>query len=93
MADELKKKPARKGNGRAAAATRQARAAEDIVVGADIVEVPTVTRSKYPWTSLTQVGSYFVIAGATTRRQLQAPSGVKIVQVVREDGLHVIRSA
>jgi len=62
-------------------------------VGTDIVEVPTVTRSKYPWASLTQVGSYFVIGGATTKRQLQAPEGVKVVQVVKGDGLHVIRAA
>jgi len=96
MADETstkRPKGARRGNGRAAAATRQARAAEDIVVGTDIVEVPTVTRSKYPWAALDAVGKYFVIGGATSRRQLQAPGGIKVVQVVKEDGLHVIRSA
>jgi len=95
MADEpvKKAKSARKGNGRAAAATRAERAAEDIVVGIDIVAVPTVTRSKYPWAALDTVGKYFVIGGATSRRQLQAPGGIKVVQVVKEDGLHVIRSA
>ena len=95
MADEtIKRKPAKRGGGKAASATRAERASETITIGTEpLTELPTVTRSKYPWHSLVQTGSYFVIAGATAKRQLQPPKncGFGVVQVVKDDGLWVIR--
>lgn len=92
MPDETKTKKPRKSNGKAAAATRAERASETITVGVEPIEVPAPKRSKYPWSALTSVGSYFVIEGATTKRVLNPPEGVKVVQDVRPDGLYVIRA-
>lgn len=95
MPDETKKavKKPRKGNPAVAAATRAARANEVIEVLEGTFNPPARTRGRYPWASLTEVGKAFLIAGATKKRQLAAPEGVKIAQEVCSDGLRVIRVA
>jgi len=87
--DTKKTKSARKGNGRAAAATRQARAAEDITVGT--FAIPPAKRGKYDWAALDAPGKGFLIAGATEKRQFSPPPGVKVRQEVTAEGLVVVR--
>lgn len=90
-------KTARKGgkgsNSAAAAATRAARASEQITVLEGTFTPPPAKRGRYPWVFLDAVGKAFLIAGATKRRQLNPPEGIKVAQELVPEGIRVIRVA
>ena len=89
-------KTARKGgkgsNSAAAAATRAARASERIEVLEGTFTPPPAKRGRYPWASLDAQGRAFLIAGATKKRQLNPPEGIKVAQELTPEGVRVIRT-
>ena len=48
---------------------------ETVLVGKCLAPLPATRDKKYPWSHLTQEGSFFVIAGATRKRTLAVPKG------------------
>lgn len=93
MPEPTSKKPRGKGsNSAAAAATRAARAAERIEVLEGTFTPPPAKRGRYPWVFLDAPGKAFLIAGATKKRQLNPPEGIKVAQELVPEGIRVIRT-